>query len=114
MSLTEIIIKKIQDNGPVSFHDFMEMALYYPELGYYTSSSEKIGKEGDYYTSPYFSHLFGEMLAKQFIDMWHLLGHQPFTIVEYGAGPGTLCRDILQQLKQHPEMYDHLDYYIIE
>ncbi|MDB5228196.1 MAG: hypothetical protein JWN78_2389 [Bacteroidota bacterium] len=113
-SLTDIIIQKIRDKGPISFRDFMEMALYYPEFGYYTSSSEKIGKHGDYYTSPYFSGIFGEMLAKQFTDMWHMLGKQPFTIVEYGAGPGTLCRDVLQQLKNQPELYDQLDYYIIE
>ena len=53
LKLSEIIKNKICNEGPVSFHDFMEMALYYPGLGYYTSSANKIGKHGDYYTSPY-------------------------------------------------------------
>ena len=43
MSLSEIIIQRIKDEGPISFHDFMEMALYYPGLGYYTSAQNKIG-----------------------------------------------------------------------
>jgi SAM-dependent MidA family methyltransferase len=43
MSLSEIIKNKIYKQGPISFHDFMEMALYYPNMGYYTSSTDKIG-----------------------------------------------------------------------
>src|SRR3989304_4656596 len=64
MPLSEIIIKEIQKNGPLSFRDFMEMALYYPELGYYTSSKNKIGKKGDFYTSPNLSATFGEKNKK--------------------------------------------------
>ena len=37
MLLSEIIIERIKKEGPLSFRDFMEMALYYPELGYYNS-----------------------------------------------------------------------------
>src|ERR1044071_1956672 len=99
MSLSEIIIQRIREEGPISFRDFMEMSLYYPELGYYSSSKNKIGKDGDYYTSPDLTPVFGEMIAKQLEEMWELSGKQPFTIVEYGAGTGTLCRDILNSLK---------------
>ncbi|MEO6718954.1 MAG: SAM-dependent methyltransferase [Ferruginibacter sp.] len=112
--LTDIIIEKISKDGPISFHDFMEMALYYPEIGYYTSPGEKIGKGGDYYTSPYLTNLFGDMIAKQLEEMWLMLDKAPFTIVEYGAGPGALCKDILDQLKSRPEFYEVLDYCIIE
>ena len=51
-ALRNIIIEKIKQEGPLSFHDFMEMALYYPGLGYYTSGAETIGVNGDFYTSP--------------------------------------------------------------
>lgn len=114
MQLENIIIEKIQKDGPVSFRDFMEIALYYPDLGYYTSSAEKIGKEGDYYTSPYLTNLFGEMIGKQLEEMWYLLGEKDFTIVEYGAGPGALCLDILGYLKNNKPLYEALNYYIIE
>jgi len=51
MSLSDIIVQTIHRDGPISFHDFMDMALYYPGLGYYTSEKNKIGEKGDYYTS---------------------------------------------------------------
>ena len=114
MTLSDIIIGRIQQEGPLSFHDFMEMALYYPGQGYYTSEREKLGEAGDFYTSAYLSSLFGEMLAGQLEEMWQTLGCEPFTIVEYGAGTGLLCRDILHRLSANQRLYDQLQYYIIE
>ena len=114
MSLAEIIIQKIQTEGPLSFHDFMELALYHPDLGYYTSAHDKIGKNGDFYTSPYLTSLFGEMIGRQLEEMWDRLDKKPFTIVEYGAGTGFLSKDILQHLRHNKKMYDSLNYCIIE
>ncbi len=114
MELSEIIIQKIHDHGPISFHDFMERALYYPNLGYYTSAGNKTGKNGDYFTSPDYSFLFGEMIAKQIEEMWELLGKNEFTIVEFGAGNGSLCHDILNYLKGNKSLYDKLNYCIVE
>jgi SAM-dependent MidA family methyltransferase len=114
MTLTEIIIQKIKYNGPISFHDFMEMSLYYPHLGYYTSPRYKIGKNGDYLTSPDYSFLFGEMIAKQIEEMWERLDRNEFTIVEFGAGTGLLCHDILNYFKNNSALYDKLNYAIIE
>jgi SAM-dependent MidA family methyltransferase len=114
MSLSESIIEKISKDGPLSFHDFMEMCLYHPGSGYYTSRKIRIGEKGDYYTSPHFSVLFGQLIAKQIEEMWKLMDKEPFTIVEYGAGPATLCRDILISLKKNDLLYDGLRYCIIE
>ena len=114
MDLTEIIIDRIKEEGPISFHDYMEMALYYPGLGYYTKDSAQFGKGGDYYTSPVLSSIYGNMLGKQIEEMWHVLEKKDFTIVEYGAGAGNLCADILQYLKNNEEIYEKLEYVIIE
>jgi SAM-dependent MidA family methyltransferase len=114
MSLSEIITEKIRREGAISFRDFMEISLYWPGSGYYSSPREKIGKSGDFYTSPYFSSLFGRLLARQLEEMWGLLDRQPFTIVEYGAGTGVLCRDILLSLRNNEALYSQLTYYIIE
>jgi SAM-dependent MidA family methyltransferase len=114
MSLPEIIENKIRQEGPISFHDFMEMALYYPGLGYYTSPADKIGIHGDYFTSPYFSDLYGSIIAKQLEEMWQLTGEKNFTIVEYGAGMGSLCYDILEQVKMNKPFFKKLKYCIIE
>lgn len=114
MLLSEIIIQRIQKEGPISFHDFMEMSLYYPELGYYTSAQDKIGKKGDYYTSSDLTPIFGAMIGRQLEEMWSILGEKAFTIVEYGAGTGSLCHDILDFLKKNEKLYDKLNYCIIE
>jgi len=92
----------------------MEMALYYPGEGYYASSGERVGASGDFYTSPYLTALFGEMIAGQLEEMWVALGHGPFTVVEYGAGTGLLCRDILKRLSFNSLMFGGMQYVIIE
>jgi len=112
--LTDIIIKKIRAQGPISFRDFMEMALYYPGLGYYTSSKEKIGRQGDFYTSPSYSPIFGQLIGNQVTEMFDLVDENDFTLVEYGAGPGFLCRDILDHLDNFPRFRNKIRYCIIE
>ena len=78
-------------NGPISFADFMEMALYDLEEGYYTSPS--IGQ--DFYTSPSAHPVFGALLAIQLEDIWSLIGEpESFPVIELGAGRGTLGKDI--------------------
>lgn len=114
MQLFDIIIQKIKDEGPVSFHDFMEMALYYPEKGYYTSPQDRIGVTGDFYTSSSLTPAFGAVIGRQLEEIWDILGRNEFTIVEYGAGTGALCNDILRYLKTNQELYQRLNYYIIE
>lgn len=114
MLLSDIIIGRIKKEGPISFRDFMEMALYYPELGYYNSVQNKIGAKGDFYTSANVSASFGAMIGKQIEEMWKILKKKQFKIVEYGAGTGLLCHDILDYLKNNSPLYENLNYCIIE
>ncbi|MBI2506517.1 MAG: hypothetical protein HYW07_25150, partial [Candidatus Latescibacteria bacterium] len=56
--------KKIRANGGrITFADFMGVVLYHPEAGYYTGGRAVIGPQGDYFTSPGASPLFGRLLA---------------------------------------------------
>lgn len=112
MSLSELIINKIKQDGPISFRDFMEIALYYPEFGYYMSEKNRIGKEGDFYTSPNVTLVFGEMIGKQIVEMQQLIKEPVFTVVEIGAGTGLLSLDVLDYLEKHPTC--EFDYCIIE
>ena len=79
------------------------MALYHPKYGYYNSDRERVGRFGDYYTSPTVHRIFGELIAKQLEEMWRIMGKAPFTIVEMGANRGWLCYDIVQcVMKEYP------------
>jgi SAM-dependent MidA family methyltransferase len=99
---------RIQKEGPISFRDFMEEALYHPDFGYYTSSRNPIGREGDFYTSSDLDPIFGKLLARKFSQMAEALGVLPqeFTIVELGAGRGLLAREVL---RHYPFRYSILE-----
>lgn len=114
--LAEIISNRIKDEGPLTFEQFMEMALYYPELGYYTSFREKIGAGGDYYTGPEVHPIFAQTVAGQYFEMWERLGKPGcWQIVEYGAGKGLMARDALLHLREkYPACFAGVLYCIIE
>ncbi len=113
--LVSAIQNEIAQNGPIPFARFMESALYHPEYGYYSSPGEKIGWEGDFYTSSSVHPIFGELLAKQLLQMGEILGDKTFTIVEAGAGLGTLCRDILNTIqKENVDLFEQCSYVIVE
>ena len=95
--LTGYLQQRIHNQGPISFHDFMEVALYHPELGYYSSAKPRIGNDGDFYTSSDLDPIFGKLLSEQFLK-WSQ-DFDDFTIVELGAGKGHLARHILTHHK---------------
>ena len=72
----------------------MQLALY-GEGGFY-SGSGRAGRRGDFLTSPEVGPLFGQVVANAIDAVWAKLGSPDgFTVVEVGAGPGTLARSIL-------------------
>ncbi len=102
MTLESEIRRRIAARGPITFAEFMEVALYHPTGGYYTSG-ERIGAAGDFYTSPSAHPAFGALLAAQLFQMWELLERpDPFTAVEPGAGNGLLGRDIMAAAAELP------------
>lgn len=114
MPLADLIRERINQQGSMSFRDFMEMALYHPTNGYYTSSENIIGTDGDFFTSPGLTPAFGFTVAKYLQEMWIQTGTDNFTIVEFGAGTGILCNDILTFFKTRTDRYDRLNYVIVE
>ncbi|MGZ4110301.1 MAG: SAM-dependent methyltransferase, partial [Actinomycetota bacterium] len=86
----------IRDHGPISFAEFMELALYGPR-GYY--EQPPVGATGDFVTSPHVHPVFGELLARAIRELHGALGRpEPFRVVEVGAGDGTLARQLLLDL----------------
>jgi SAM-dependent MidA family methyltransferase len=105
----------------ITFADYMNWALYEPELGYYTAQRQKIGAGGDFVTSPHLGADFGELLAEQFLDLWISLERpSPFQVIEMGAGQGLIAADVLRYLHEqspHPDyaaFWQALEYIIIE
>ncbi|ESA36271.1 hypothetical protein N836_07980 [Leptolyngbya sp. Heron Island J] len=100
----------------ITFASYMDLVLYHPSYGYYTTKASVLGPEGDFITSPHLGHDFGELLAVQFADMWCSLDQPtPFHLVEIGAGQGLIAGDVLAHLQQnHPDCYTALRYIIIE
>lgn len=113
--LSQIIKDEIRQKGSISFKSFVELALYHPHFGYYSSAKAKIGKEGDFYTSPSVHSSFGEVISNLIVKAYKTLNNEEFTVVEFGAGKGYLALDILNALKKnHFEIYKNIKYKIIE
>jgi SAM-dependent MidA family methyltransferase len=113
--LHEILLEKIQTQGDLTFFDFMAESLYHPKHGYYTSSRNRIGKQGDFFTSSSVHALFGGLIARQLIEMAKILDAELFTVVEQGAGEGHLAKDILDAIRaEAPDLYRRLQYLLVE
>ena len=114
-ALVEVLRRRIDAEGAISFHDFMEMVLYHPQLGYYVTR-EPMGREGDYLTSPEVNPIFGAMVGKQLLQFWQLMDRpERFDIVEQGAGSGRMARDLLRWAgKREPEFAQAIRYRIFE
>ena len=114
--LEKLLVERILADGPLPFSKFMEDCLYHPEYGYYMTTRQRIGREGDFFTSSSVHALFGRLIARQLQQMWEILGCPAnFVIAEQGAGEGHLCLDILNALEvDSPEFYSLLRYRIIE
>ncbi len=115
-SLTGEILRQIDENGPLDFAEFMELALYEPKLGYYARHTRQIGRSGDFFTSVSTGPLFGELLARRFLQHWHEIGApQKWRVIESGAHDGTLAFDILTAIHAiSPTAADSLEYAIVE
>ena len=88
------IRRRIAREGRITFEEFMRLALYHHDGGYY-SSSAPFGESGDFYTGPAVHPAFGACIAIQLHRMWELMDRpDPFYAVELGAGAGVLSRDV--------------------
>jgi SAM-dependent MidA family methyltransferase len=110
-----LIHHRIRERGPMTFADFMGLALYEPEVGYYARAVQRSGRAGDFLTSVDVGPIFGELLAGQIAEMWQDLGSPgAFDLVEAGAGNGRLSRDVLEAATHDPVFYDAIRLHLVE
>jgi SAM-dependent MidA family methyltransferase len=100
-TLDAFLSARIRRDGPITFRDWMEAALYHPTEGYYCKRDrQRWGREGDYRTSPERSDLFAATFARYFVTLYEKLNSpSDWTIVEMGAGDGGFARGVMQTLQ---------------
>ena len=99
-ALQQVIKEEIKKNDNViSFREFMRLALYYPHLGYYSCSKEKVSSKGDFITATTQSPIFAMTFAQQFSKIIDSLNND-CSIVEFGAGSGRFAVDCITHLKR--------------
>ena len=71
----------------MTFAEFMALALYDPEVGYYTRSKPRVGYAPgtDFFTASTSGPLFGELIAAACQKLLGSVDPQAFTFVELGA-----------------------------
>jgi len=91
------IREEIQASGAIGFDRFMEIALYDPDVGYFSAGELRSERSGDFLTSPEISPMFGETIGR-FTRAEHDRIGGPFSVVEVGAGTGSLLRPLVDSL----------------
>ncbi|UQZ87033.1 hypothetical protein SK3146_06326 [Paenibacillus konkukensis] len=119
---SEQLVKAIRErigrsaDQAIRFRDYMQMCLYEPECGYYSSDRVKIGRSGDFYTSASIGGLIGETLADYIASQTAVRdAGGAATITEWGGGNGRLARQLLDRLEAaYPDFYAGITYISIE
>ena len=73
-NVEEEIRALIQQNGPITFSQFMQICLYSPKGGFYSTRANRINTE--FGTSPTSHPLFGTLIAKQLKQMGKYINFQ--------------------------------------
>ncbi len=100
-ALSDVIAERIRKaNGFLSFEQFMQAALYEPELGYY-ESAHVFGETGDFVTGAD----LGPWLAFAFADLvdwgWQQLGRpSDWCLLEQGGGSGRVLTAVVASLRE--------------
>ena len=112
MSLTQELKHLISENGSLSIAQYMSLCLTHPEHGYYMNQDSI---KDDFLTAPETSQMFGELIGAWLITMWQSLGSpSPFSLVELGAGTGTLMQDILRTSVLSPTFHQSAQVHLVE
>ncbi len=108
------LIKEVIEASPqkmITYREYMELALYHPKEGYYIKERQKIGKEGDFYTSSNVSDVFGKLIGKWYAKKCADFGLPP-SVCEIGAGNGRFAKAFIDGWSELNA--ETLTYYIVE
>ncbi|MBW3041707.1 SAM-dependent methyltransferase [Prochlorococcus marinus XMU1408] len=110
----------IERGGSISFYEYMDLVLNDPGNGFYSTGRLKIGKDGDFCTSPSLSNDFARLLAVQVAE-WFLnlekgrIDTDLFSLVEIGPGEGSLSRDLIDAIYEiAPALISKIELVLVE
>jgi SAM-dependent MidA family methyltransferase len=88
-------------NGPINYRDYIELALYAPNCGYYTRAHERVGRtpDRDFYTAESLGQVFAQLVTTAAHDLVGESMAKQCTFIEIAAEPGA---DLLSRLESHP------------
>ncbi len=108
--VARIRARMAQQQGRLSYAEYVEMALFELGVGYYDSGQVQFGDRGDFVTAPEISPLFSRCLAHHAIAVIQNLGGG--SVLEFGAGAGTMACDILLEMERQACLPNN--YFIVE
>ncbi len=99
--LQEIVAEIDAGGGWIPFSRYMELALYHPRYGYYSSGTVAFGEGGDFVTAPELGPVFAACLARCCLPVLRETGGE---LLEIGAGSGSLAAALLPELQRLGEL----------
>lgn len=88
------VLRNVLHYGDLSFRDFVELALYHPQFGYYSRAANPVGKGADYVTAPLLSPVFSFALGNLVRDFVRRNEGAVCSIVDIGCGDGGLIEAV--------------------
>ncbi len=107
---------QLNSSGAIPFDQWMHDCLYHPQWGYYLKGAQRVGRNGDFFTSVSVGKCFGMLLAHRLAKFaQHSANKANFSLIELGANTGQLACDILDTLRESfPNIYQQTTYTIAE
>jgi SAM-dependent MidA family methyltransferase len=98
VTLRRRLAERIRAEGPISFADYVEAALYDPAGGFY-AQGRRLGLRGAFSTAPTRQGRFADAVAAEALSCREALsGPADFALVEAGPGDGALARALAERL----------------
>jgi SAM-dependent MidA family methyltransferase len=80
----------------ISYAEYMSVALYDRESGYYMKAGEKVGRQGDFITTSNIGNIYGQLIARWYYKQVSK-GNIPANVCEIGAGSGRFAQAFLEE-----------------
>jgi SAM-dependent MidA family methyltransferase len=91
-----IIDEIVARGGEVPFDAYMELALYHPRNGYYSSKKPRYGRDGDFLTAPTASEWYARVLTRLLTSIGAEAGS--VRLIDVASGDGAVIGGVLEAL----------------